>query len=121
MASHFSMSAAPPQAGADAQPGASRPIAYLLEQYQCLMDTLCAPSHAKDMDPRHRSALDRLLVAVVDDDESIRESLPDLLRELGYASRSFASAREFLISETITRTNCLLLDIAMPGMTGLDL
>jgi FixJ family two-component response regulator len=85
------------------------------------MDTRCALSHAKHMNTRHRSAVDRLLVAVVDDDESIRESLPDLLRELGYASRSFSSAREFLISETMARTNCLLLDIAMPGMTGLDL
>jgi FixJ family two-component response regulator len=61
------------------------------------------------------------LVAVVDDDESVRESLPDLLRELGFAARAFASAEEFLGSDCIGQTRCLLLDIALPGMSGLDL
>lgn len=63
----------------------------------------------------------RSLVAVVDDDESVRESLPDLLRELGFAVRVFASAEEFLASDCIGQTRCLLLDIALPGMSGLDL
>jgi FixJ family two-component response regulator len=61
------------------------------------------------------------LVAVVDDDESVRESLPDLLREFGFATRSFSSAEEFLASDSLVQTGCLVLDIAMPGMTGFDL
>jgi FixJ family two-component response regulator len=61
------------------------------------------------------------LVAVVDDDESVRESLPDLLREFGFATHSFSSAEEFLTSDSLVRTRCLILDIAMPGMTGFDL
>lgn len=61
------------------------------------------------------------LVSVVDDDESVRESLPDLLREFGYAARTFSSAEEFLASDSISRTRCLILDIAMPGMSGPDL
>jgi FixJ family two-component response regulator len=63
----------------------------------------------------------RPLVAVVDDDESVRESLPDLLREFGFAVRAFSSAEEFLASETLDQTRCLLLDIAMPGVSGPDL
>ena len=61
------------------------------------------------------------LVAVVDDDESVRESLPDLLKEFGFASRSFSSAEDFLGSDEIRQTRCLLLDILIPGMTGLAL
>jgi FixJ family two-component response regulator len=61
------------------------------------------------------------LVSVVDDDESVRESLPDLLRELGYSARAFSSAEEFLASDCVAETRCLILDIAMPGMTGPDL
>jgi FixJ family two-component response regulator len=63
----------------------------------------------------------RPLVSVVDDDESVRESLPDLLRELGYSVRAFSSPEEFLASDCVAETGCLLLDIAMPGMSGLDL
>ena len=63
----------------------------------------------------------RSLVSVVDDDESVRESLPDLLKELGYAVRAFSSAEEFLASDCIDQTRCLILDIAMPGMSGPDL
>ena len=61
------------------------------------------------------------LVAVVDDDESVRESLPDLLRELGFAAQAFSSAEEFLASDFVGQTSCLILDIAMPGMSGPDL
>jgi FixJ family two-component response regulator len=61
------------------------------------------------------------LVSVIDDDESVRESLPDLLRELGYSVRAFSSAEEFLGSDCVGDTRCLILDIAMPGMTGPDL
>jgi len=63
----------------------------------------------------------RPLVAVVDDDESVRESLPDLLQELGFDARTFSSAEEFLASEDIGATRCLMLDIAMPGVSGPDL
>jgi FixJ family two-component response regulator len=63
----------------------------------------------------------RLLVSVVDDDESVRDSLPDLLKEFGYQARVFSSAEEFLGSDCVDRTKCLILDIAMPGMTGPDL
>jgi FixJ family two-component response regulator len=65
-----------------------------------------------------RSFPERALVSVVDDDESVRESLPDLLRELGFAAQAFASADEFLMSECVLATRCLILDIAMPGMSG---
>src|ERR1700752_1575173 len=58
------------------------------------------------------------LVSVVDDDESVRESLPDLLTELGFATRAFASAEEFLASNAVATTRCLILDISMPGMSG---
>ncbi len=60
----------------------------------------------------------RSLVSVVDDDESVRESLPDLLREFGFRARAFASAEEFLASDCVGETRCLILDIAMPGMSG---
>jgi FixJ family two-component response regulator len=63
----------------------------------------------------------RSLVSVVDDDESVRESLPDLLMEFGYAARTFASAEEFLGSDCVDQTRCLMLDVGMPGMTGPDL
>jgi FixJ family two-component response regulator len=62
-----------------------------------------------------------LLVSVVDDDESVRESLPDLLREFGFAAQAFSSAEEFLASDCLDRTRCLILDVAMPGMTGPEL
>ena len=61
------------------------------------------------------------LVSVVDDDESVRESLPDLLREFGFAVRAFSSAEDFLASDCVDQTKCLILDVAMPGMTGPDL
>lgn len=60
-------------------------------------------------------------VCVVDDDESVRESLPDFLREFGFDVRAFASATEFLKSDCLGRCECLILDIAMPFMTGPDL
>src|SRR4051812_50085689 len=63
----------------------------------------------------------RTLVSVVDDDESIRESLPDLLKELGFAVRAFSSAEDFLASDCSAQTGCLVLDVAMPGMSGPEL
>jgi FixJ family two-component response regulator len=58
---------------------------------------------------------------VVDDDQSVRESLPDLLREFGFSVRAFSSAEDFLTSDCVEQTKCLILDIAMPGMTGPEL
>lgn len=63
----------------------------------------------------------RPLISVVDDDESVRESLPDLLRECGFAAQAFSSAEEFLASDCVGRTSCLVLDVTMPGMSGPDL
>jgi len=68
-----------------------------------------------------RIAIEHRLVSIVDDDESVRESLPDLIRELGFAARAFSSAREFLSSSYVDETSCLILDIAMPGMSGPEL
>jgi FixJ family two-component response regulator len=63
----------------------------------------------------------RSLVVVVDDDESVRESLPNLLEEFGFAAKAFGSAEEFLASDSVRKAKCLILDIAMPGMSGPDL
>ena len=63
----------------------------------------------------------RSLVSVVDDDESVRESLPDLLRQFGFAAQAFSSAEAFLASDVVSETSCLILDVAMPGMSGPDL
>lgn len=76
---------------------------------RCLMDYEQKPS-----------ASERSLVSVIDDDESIRESLPDLLREFGFASRAFSSGKDFLSSDYVEATRCLILDIMMPGMNGFE-
>ena len=68
-----------------------------------------------------RSGSELPLLSVVDDDESMRESLPDLIKEFGFAARAFSSAEEFLSSGSVDETSCLILDIAMPGMTGPEL
>lgn len=62
-----------------------------------------------------------VLIAVVDDNAAVRESLPDLLAVFGFASCTFCSAAEFLTSETLGNFKCLILDIAMPGMSGPEL
>jgi FixJ family two-component response regulator len=61
------------------------------------------------------------LVSVVDDDVSVRESMPDLLRSFGFDVEAFESAEAFLASDSLVRTRCLLLDVTMPGMTGPEL
>jgi FixJ family two-component response regulator len=74
------------------------------------------------MELRQETAtVERAVVSVVDDDESVRESLPDLLKEFGLEPRAFSSAAEFLSSDYVNRTECLILDIAMPNMSGLEL
>ena len=65
--------------------------------------------------------MERPLLSVVDDDEMLRESLPDLLRDFGFAARAFSSGQEFLSSGYVDKTSCLILDVAMPRMSGLDL
>ena len=86
------------------------------------MDATSRLAHCSVMQsPLVRSATERPLLSVVDDDESIRESLPDLLGEFGFAARAFSSVQEFLSSDHVDETRCLILDVAMPGMTGLDL
>jgi FixJ family two-component response regulator len=63
----------------------------------------------------------RPLVVVVDDSDSVRESLPDLLREFGFTAQAFASAESFLAEEAVNHTSCLILDVGLPGMSGPDL
>ena len=58
---------------------------------------------------------------MVDDSESVRESLPDLLNTLGFAARAFSSAEQFLASDFVDQTRCLILDVSMPGMAGPEL
>ena len=62
-----------------------------------------------------------VLVSVVDDSESVRESLPDLLRHAGFEAQAFSSAEEFLESEAVGGTSCVILDVGLPGMSGPDL
>jgi FixJ family two-component response regulator len=71
--------------------------------------------------PKDKRTVERPLLTVVDDDDSVRESLPDLLREFGFLARAFSSAEEFLSSDCVDQTRCLILDVFMPGMTGPDL
>jgi FixJ family two-component response regulator len=86
------------------------------------MDGPQAMTHAPEMKSlQDRGGNQRPLLCVVDDDESMRDSLPDLIKEFGYAARAFASAEEFLSSGAIDEASCLILDVAMPGMTGPEL
>jgi FixJ family two-component response regulator len=86
------------------------------------MDTFRVAEHRWIMKSKQgESASERSLISVVDDDESVRESLPDLLNEFGFAARAFSSAEAFLTSDCVDKTRCLILDVMMPGMTGLDL
>ena len=92
-------------------------------QYQSTMDVPDGMPHCFAMESLKDRSEDKpeLLSVVVDDDESVRESLPDLLREFGFAARAFSSAKEFLSSGCVDQASCLILDIAMPGMSGPEL
>jgi FixJ family two-component response regulator len=59
-------------------------------------------------------------IAVVDDDASVRESLGGLFRSVGFAVHAFASGADFLQSDHLLGTDCVILDVRMPGMTGLE-
>jgi FixJ family two-component response regulator len=63
----------------------------------------------------------QVLISVVDDDQSVRESLPELLKELGFDARAFSSAKEFLDSDATLHSSCLILDVSMPVMSGPEL
>src|ERR1700722_9352607 len=62
-----------------------------------------------------------LLISIVDDDESMREATKGLVRSLGYHAATFSSAEEFLSSDLVHRTSCLITDMQMPGLSGADL
>jgi FixJ family two-component response regulator len=64
---------------------------------------------------------ERPLVAVVDDSESVRESVPDLVQQFGFAVQAFDSAEAFLASDAVAEISCLILDVGLPGMSGPDL
>ena len=98
-------------------PGAT--FAFSLPRYESIMAADVPAAHADSHVAENLN--DRPLVAVIDDDESVRESLPDLLREFGYAVRAYASAEEFLAATGVDRAACLILDIALPAMSGPDL
>ncbi|HTT18879.1 MAG TPA: response regulator [Candidatus Sulfotelmatobacter sp.] len=86
------------------------------------MDALPATAQTSLMEVTPKKIVrEQSLVSVVDDDESIRESLPDLLKEFGFAVRAFSSAEAFLSSGFVDETRCLILDVFMPGMTGPEL
>jgi FixJ family two-component response regulator len=93
------------------------------KQHEGAMDVANGVRHCFVVDAPKNEGEDkaRLLSVVVDDDESVRESLPDLLREFGFAARAFSSAKEFLSSGCVDETSCLILDVAMPGMSGPEL
>jgi FixJ family two-component response regulator len=61
------------------------------------------------------------MISIVDDDESVREATKGLVRSLGYATATFASAEEYLRSDRVRDTSCLITDVQMPGMTGVEL
>jgi FixJ family two-component response regulator len=63
----------------------------------------------------------RLLVSVVEDDQLFRESMRTLMRSLGYRVEAFASAADFLASDRLGETACLIADVNMPAMTGIEL
>ena len=61
------------------------------------------------------------VIAIVDDDESVRETTKGLMRSMGFSAEAFGSAGDFLDSAHLSRTDCLVADVNMPGMSGLDL
>jgi FixJ family two-component response regulator len=61
------------------------------------------------------------LISIVDDDEEMREATKGLIRSLGYQAATFASAEEFLQSDSVDNSSCLIADVQMPGLSGIDL
>ena len=91
------------------------------KQHQIAIDPCHQGEHPRVKEREQPAMISRPLVSVVDDDESVRESMPDLLREFGYSAQAFSSADAFLASDQVDQTRCLILDVAMPGTTGPDL
>ncbi len=90
--------------------------------YYCGIDAPPRWAHPSKVEPnRERRTIESPLITIVDDDISVRESLPDRLKQFGFAARGFASAEEFLSSDCVDETRCLIVDMNMPGMTGLGL
>jgi FixJ family two-component response regulator len=82
--------------------------------------SLCTLVTASSKEPRLVN-LAQQRVSIVDDDESMREALANVLRSLGHRVQVFASAEEFLFGDAVSRTDCLILDVSMPGMSGTEL
>jgi FixJ family two-component response regulator len=61
------------------------------------------------------------LISIIDDDESVRFATGSLVRSAGFSARTFASAEEFLESDCVTESSCIITDIQMPGLTGAEL
>lgn len=61
------------------------------------------------------------MISIVDDDEAVREATKRLVRSLGYSAATFSSAEEFLHSDSVKETSCLITDVRMPGMNGVEL
>lgn len=92
------------------------------DQYQSTMDVRYRMPHPFVMkSSKGNGGSDCPLLCVVDDDQSIRESLPGLIKEFGYSARAFSSAEEFLASGALDQASCLILDVGMPGMSGPEL
>jgi len=65
--------------------------------------------------------MSQVLIAIVDDDETVRDGIRTLVRSLGYHASTFGSAHEYLKSEQVHDTSCLITDVQMPGLNGIDL
>jgi FixJ family two-component response regulator len=92
------------------------------DRHQCVIDSLQQGEHARGKGRKQSVTIQCPLVSVVDDDESLRESLPDLVKQFGYSVQAFSSAEAFLASDYVDQTSCLILDVSMPpGMSGPDL
>jgi len=97
-----------------------------LDQYQSPMDEAGTVTHSGPENGPTKGSEAGVInkhprVAIVDDNESVRESLPGLLQHVGFAVQAFASAEEFLASEAADEASCLILDVGLPGMSGPDL
>jgi FixJ family two-component response regulator len=90
-------------------------------QYQSTIDGRRGEVHPSAVGSQDKRIALEPLVSIVDDDESVRESLPDLITEFGFAARAFSSPKEFLSSSCVDETRCLIVDVSMPGMTGPEL
>ena len=91
------------------------------KQYQSTIDARRGQVHPSAVGSEDTRIALEALVSIVDDDQSVRESLPDLISEFGFAARAFSSPKEFLSSNCVDETRCLILDISMPGMSGPEL